>query len=197
MSGGLFAMSAGMVVVLGILAGTLQWAKYSMLSSSISWIPAILSNTQNTIPDGIGIILALTIDFLQKAMWSGIQWRDGLTKKEWAFVALAVSLLLAEFMGIAAPILVPDALSMPTGDIPVVFWTRLFTNLFGPGFLYAISGLGLTIALAALPEFMHEEASKTFGEFTAWVLFACGILLGQVIFSIITGAPVLPSINWF
>jgi hypothetical protein len=60
--------------------------------------------------------------------------------------------------------------------------------------LYAISGLGLTIALA-LPEFMHEETSNIWRVYR-WVLLPA-VSCSSVIFSIITGAPVLPSINWF
>jgi hypothetical protein len=87
--------------------------KYSMPRSSIAGYGDF--KHENTIPDGSA--LSLTIDFLQRPC--GLEF-SGATATMNGVCRPRSLLLLAEFMN-RAPILVPDARNMPTGDIPVVF----------------------------------------------------------------------------
>ncbi len=196
-SKGLFNISPGMAAVLAIVSGAVQWAKYDLLSNSLAFIPAIFSGSTATMSPAIGFILALVVDLLQKMLWSGVNFRNGLDRKEMFYLTMIGLLVCAEVMGVAMPIVVPDINGLNMADLPQIFWSRFFYQLFGAGVFIALGGLGIIIGLTIMPEFLHEEAEKNVGTTAAWVLFGVGIVVARAIFSRYTGAPVFPQINWF
>ena len=196
-SKGLFNLGTGMAVAFALFAGAAQWAKYDLLSNSLSYFPAIFSNSTATMNPATGLILSIIIDLIQKASWSGINWRDGLQKKEIFYLIVVGLLFIAEVMGVAMPVVIPDISGLPMQDLGWIFWARLGYQLTNGGILIAFGGVGIILALTILPEFLHDETEKTIGSSTAWGLFAFGFVVARLIFSAYTGNPVVPSINWF
>ncbi len=194
---GLFNIKPGMAAILAIVSGAVQWAKYDLLSNSLAFIPAIFSGSTATMSPAIGFILALVVDLLQKMMWTGINFRNGLNKMETMKLITILLLVCAEVMGVAMPIVVPDISGLNMADLPSIFWSRFFYQLFGAGIFIALGGLGIIIGLTIMPEFLHEEAEKNIGTTASWVLFGVGIMIARAIYSAYTGAPIIPSINWF
>jgi len=191
---GAFRIGSGVGALAGVLSGAVYYGKYALVSASISFFPAMVSRTDNTIPNGLGLSLAILLDLSQIIMLRGIELSDGVSKKEKFYIVLLVAAVVVEWVSVFMVLMVPDAgMYFGTGmSIGSLFWSRVGMIMTGD-WLGVLGNFVVAFLISFGPELLLSWAERSIGTI-AYPLMIFGLLVGRVM-DVTTMEEVVPIIN--
>ena len=148
-------------IVLGsIVAGVGYYIKYFLVSDTLEFFPAILSNSGRTFNESTGVLIAILLDLSQLVVLFSFKENDGLNDSERQLKWLIRLLWAIECFALSMPFLVPDVSVVPFRDLPLQAMSNFALTLLSPAFPVAFGTMLLIYGTAVLPEKLIDWISE-------------------------------------